>query len=313
MDAATTAVPSGAPSTSSAPSSGSPGAPSGGSSPSGDGSPAPLPNGAASTIQEPAKAPPVPKKYKVKVEGQEHEVDEAELLRGYSINKMATRRAQEAAQMRKQAQEVLELAKSDPVAFLQHPSIGADVKKLFQSHLQRELEMQQMSPDQRELAELRLQYEAEKKHRESYEQQRKQEEGQRQVDYYRQEYDKSASAALAESGLPRTPTTLRRMAELQMKNLKMGLDLEPSQLTSIVREEIAAEQVEILKSLSGEQLHKMLGEETGKKLREYDLSRLKTTAPVVPAAEQPVSEEPSARIKRLTKDEWREAAVRRTK
>lgn len=59
------------------------------------------------------EAPPAPKLYKVKVDGEEREVTEEELLRGYSGQGKIQKGMQEAAAMRKQAEQALQALQSE--------------------------------------------------------------------------------------------------------------------------------------------------------------------------------------------------------
>lgn len=97
-------------------------------------------------------------KHKVKIEGQELEVDYDELLKGYQLNKVVTQRSQEAAAARKEAQQqidqlaqFLQSAKSDPqVALGLLSELGHDVDKLAEEVLWKKIQFEKMSPAEKE-------------------------------------------------------------------------------------------------------------------------------------------------------------------
>jgi hypothetical protein len=61
------------------------------------------------------KAETMARMYKVKVDGVEQEVDEEELLRGYSHRAAADKRMNEASLSRKEAEQVIRLFKENPI------------------------------------------------------------------------------------------------------------------------------------------------------------------------------------------------------
>ena len=108
-------------------------------------------------VVEKVKDPTHPQKrlYRVKIDGQEMEVDESELLAGYQRAKAANKRFEEAAKQRKQAEHFLKLLRTDPVKVLQHPEVGHDVRQLAEDYLAEIIKKEKMSPEEREKAELK--------------------------------------------------------------------------------------------------------------------------------------------------------------
>ena len=97
-------------------------------------------------------------KHKVKIEGQELEVDYDELLKGYQLNKVVTQRSQEAAAAKKEAKEqidqlarFLQSAKGDPqVALGLLNELGHDVEKLAEEVLWKKIQFEKMTPAEKE-------------------------------------------------------------------------------------------------------------------------------------------------------------------
>ena len=71
-------------------------------------------NGIPGSVPGETQAQTQARLYKVTVDGQEMEVDEDELRRGYAHNKAAAKRMEEAAFTRKEAEQVIRLFKDNP-------------------------------------------------------------------------------------------------------------------------------------------------------------------------------------------------------
>src|SRR5512138_624677 len=95
---------------------------------------------------------PAQKKYRLKVDGEEIEVDETELTRGYSRAKAANKKFEEAASMRKDMQSLLTQLKNDPLSVLTNPALGVDFKRIAEDFLIEQLRQEQMTPEQRAIA-----------------------------------------------------------------------------------------------------------------------------------------------------------------
>lgn len=253
------------------------------------------------------------RKYKLKVDGQEFEEeidlsDEEAIKRHLQMSKAAQKRMSEAAKARREAEQFIHTLKTNPRKVLTDPNLGVDFRKLAEEYLAEQLEAEMLTPEQRRLREV----EAKLREREEQDKARAEEEQAKQLEQlraqYAQDYDKTISEALQTEGLPKTPKTVKRMAELMYKNLDMGLELEPKQLVSIVREDYINEIKELFSSADGETLLKLLGDDVAKKIRKTDLARLKTKPLETKRPSAPAQPEPSQ--KRVSTEEWL-AEVRR--
>jgi hypothetical protein len=247
------------------------------------------------------------KKYKVKVDGEEIEVDENELLRGYQMRKASDKRFAEATQARKQAEEFVRLLKTDPTKVLSHPSIGHDVKKLAEDYLLAELEKEMMTPEQRQLKEyqqkLQQYEEMEKRQKEEYQNRQKEAVKQR----YQQEYNQQIVGALENSGLPKTEHTVKRMIHYMYNALEKGYELNANDVVDLVKKDYIEDTKSLYSGLDSEALIKILGDDVAKKLRKHELNQIKQSGFT------PQSRTPSTGTKnnqkgprKMNKDEWRE-------
>lgn len=210
---------------------------------------------------------------RLKIEGQELELPESEVISLAQQGKQAGKKFQEAAQMRKEAEALAQLLKSNPKEALS--KFGIDVRKFSEDTLVEMLQREAETPEQRkarENEEKLSRYEKEEKARLEAER-----EAQLKAleEKHLKNYNDMFIQALESSGLPKTPYTVKRMAELQLLNVKKGFDLDPAQLAKIVREDYIAEQKALFGSADGNTLMEILGPDIVKKLSKAQIAKLK--------------------------------------
>lgn len=250
------------------------------------------------------------KKYKVKIDGEELEVDEAELLAGYQTRKAADKKFQEAAMTRKQAEEFISLLKTDPVKVLSHPGLGVDFRQLAEQYLVQQLEEEMLDPRDRELKKYKAMVEEQEtlKKQELERQQAEQAEQLRQR--YTEDYTNQIVTALQTSGLPKTERTVKAMAQYMHLGLQHGVDLKAAEVVELVKQDYINAQKELFGALDGDTLLSILGEDVANKIRKSDVKRLKSPEKVLqrPAAQPPATHPP--KTKGISKEEWRERLER---
>jgi hypothetical protein len=260
-----------------------------------------------STHQNPmlSEAEKLAKKYKVKIDGQEMEVDEGELLSNYQLKKASDQRFQQGMQARKQAEEFIRLLKTDPVKVLSHPSIGLDVKKWAEELLINEMQEAQMSPEEKQLRE----YKEKLARYEEQEQllKRQQEEQQKEAvkSKYREEYNKQIISALDSSGLPKTEYTVQRMIHYMAKALQAEYELSASDVVDLVRRDYINDTKALYSGLDAEALVKILGDDVAKKLRKSELDKLKNPIPGRVPTNAGVAPQVGKKENKMSKEEWR--------
>jgi len=92
----------------------------------------------------------IARKYKVKLDGKEVEVDEDELINSYQLRKVSDQRLQEGVKARRQAEAFLQMLKADPRKVLSDPRIGIDVKKMAEDIIYENLQQEMMTPENNE-------------------------------------------------------------------------------------------------------------------------------------------------------------------
>jgi len=248
------------------------------------------------------------RKYKVKVGGHEREVDEKELLRGYSHQQHASKILQEGQTARKQAEQFISMMK-DPEQFYEvAKKLGHDPRGLAEKYLVSQLEDELLDPREKELKEARFKLKAiedkERKQKESIEAQRLDEVKQKYV----KDFETKFIDALQKSDLPPTKPMIAEMAKYISRSAKIGFKMEPHEAAQLVKEDIQKAQISLIGNADGETLLKLLGDDVAKKILTARGSKVKQTGFTTPAEQAPKREiQPAGKgTKRMSPREWRD-------
>lgn len=244
-------------------------------------------------------------KEKILEDGQEREVTWDELKKGYQARQVSAKRFEEAARVMKNAQRFIQLLKQDPAQVLPH--LGIDPKAWAKQYILKEIELAQMSPEEKkyhDAMEKMKALEDEKKQREEADTAAKEAELRKHFDT---EYTKDIIAGLESVGLPRTPATVKRIAYYLHEGLKRGLRLKAAQVAPLVRDDYKREMQELFGALPEKELLNVVGEDFAGKVRKVDLARLDPGAGGNPNPGGPPAPANDGQPKpKMTMEEWRE-------
>ncbi len=246
-------------------------------------------------------------KYKAKdpETGEELELTPEELVKDWQLRKHAHVATKQAAQMRKQAEDLINLAKTDPRKLLQHPSINADLKALAEAILAEQIEEQLLTPAQKKAREQEARL-AQYEHAEA-ERARVAEEAEfnQLTQSYQAEMVEKFGLALESSTIPKTENTLARMAQYQMQFNAKKIDVTPQQLAGLVAEDLEIEHQALRQGSTEEQLLARLGPELIQKLIKAHLKTVQkpNPAPIVKKVDRVHDDEPKKKY--LSRDELR--------
>ena len=196
-------------------------------------------------VEEADEAPaPEARRYKVKVDGQEVEVDEATLLKDYQLAKASHARMQQAAQLRADAESQIaqvralaEQTKQDPRSLFK--ALGLDARAFAEALLTEEIENELLTDDEKDYRRLKA---WEKKHQEEISQRQKKEQLEKAEALTQQAGDEVESEivdAFRSRGIQPTPDLVASVAEL----MEASLNGEgPCMKASVAIERLAPEQ-----------------------------------------------------------------------
>lgn len=221
-----------------------------------DSSQQPNANGVPGSLPGESKAETVARLYKVTVDGQEMEVDEDELRRGYAHNKAAAKRMEEASMTRKEAEQVLRVFRDNPKEAFR--LLGRDARKFAEDIINEELSEALLSPRDKELRDYKRkveQYEGERRTaQEQYEKEQMENEIQRQAESIQSEIISSLETA----GLPKTERTVGRIVYYMQSAIAAGYNVTPKDVIDQVRQDYRQDINSMLGGLPDEALKEFL-------------------------------------------------------
>ncbi len=221
------------------------------------------------------------RKHKLKVDNEEVEVDDDELKRGYAHNKAASKRMEEAAAYRKQAEQAFAMLK-DPAQLrklLEDPRIGVDFRKVAEDYLWEKIQDDQLTPEQKKQREVEVELSKYRESEKAAKADAETREAEALQNKYAEEYETKIMTALEQGGLPKTRAAVRRMAQYLQLAVQHNLEVTPQDLVARVKQELMEEHKSMYSTGDASALVSILGEDLVKKLREADLKRLKSTQP----------------------------------
>lgn len=271
--------------------------------------------GTAQGSSEQNRSQPTPqlKKFKLKVDGEEFEEEldlsnEAELTKRLQMAKAAEKRISQAKSEKQKALEILK-AFEDGTLFEKHPKN----RELAEKFLLKQLESEMLTPEQKRMKELEEFYNQKTKEEQEFKTRQEQEAAKAQEAKVAQQFQKTIIDALDKSGLPKTPDLAKRMAYLMKKNLELGISLSSDDLVSEVKAEITGLIQSLVGSAQGDQLVALLGDDAAKKLRAYDVQRLKAQMGQTKKSEPTVQAPKREDGRPMSLDEWKEHIRQRVK
>jgi len=237
--------------------------------------------------------------YKAKIDGEEQEFDVSnpedveELLKGYQLAVGAGKRFEEAAALRKQAQqdtkmasELLKLLKENPESVLTHPDIGyteEQLQEFAEKIIAKKIEEEQLTPEQKKIKDLETQLERERQEREQATKQEQDMAIKEAQEYYENTFTEEIGKVLPKYGLPQSPKTVSQMAQYLITAREAGADLDFDRAARMVKRDLDLWNKEVYGSLDGEQLVKTLNPQVLEKVRETLLKKAKSQPKTTPA------------------------------
>lgn len=255
----------------------------------------------------------IARKYKVKVDGEEAEVDEDELISNYQLRKSSDKRFQEGIQARKQAEEFIKLLKTDPAKVFSHPAIGSDFKEIAEQFLLNEMQNEMMSDEERQLVEYKQKLAKYEEQERTTKEQAEAKQKEEVRNKYADDYNKQITGALETSGLPKTEFTVQRMIHYMAKGLEKGYELSANDVTDLVRRDYIRDTKALYSGLDAEALMQIMGDDVASKIRKFDLNKIKNPKNSLQEPQRVAgSKGGQQKSNKMTKDQWRDLINSRT-
>lgn len=218
------------------------------------------------------------RKYKLKVDGEEVEVDEDELKRGYTHQRAANKKMQEGLKAKKQAEAFITMMKDPSQVKTVMEQLGytrQQIRDMSEKVLAAELEDELMDPREKEMREYKNKLKAyedlENKQKEEVERKRDHELKKK----YSEEYSTKFIEALKETSLPPTKGMVAEMAKYIKRAADLNFEMTPQEAAKLVREDVESSYRNLYGEADAETLVKMIGDQGVQKIRGYDVAKLK--------------------------------------
>lgn len=201
------------------------------------------------------------------------------MKRQLQMAKFGQTKAQDYSKLENDIGSFFEALKTDPRKVLSDPSIGLDLKELAKMIIEEEIEQAQKSPEliEKEKLEARLrELEAEREtEKETFRKQELERVTQQEFDRYDMLMDK----ALTDAGLPKSPYIVKKMADYMISGISKGMDIQPSDVVGVVKEEMNGDLKEMFSSMPAEVLSELIGNDSYDKVRKHRVSKARKTTP----------------------------------
>jgi hypothetical protein len=162
---------------------------------------------------------------------------------------------------------------------------GHDVDRLAEDHLRRQIEQNTLSPQERALREAELAKQRAEQQLQGYENQRKEQEFQAEVERLRDDYHRQITEAMKESTLPKTELSVARVASRLGQASLSGYDMPAHEAVDLAMEDYASDFKDLTHTLNDDGLVRFLGPEIVKRVIKADLGARRTAAKPVSATD----------------------------
>lgn len=256
-----------------------------------------------------AQKPPEKKRYKVKISGEEREVDEDELVRNYQLAQASNQRFEQASKMYKEVQPLLSAKEKGDLDTLLDGVPDDARREWAEKYLGEWLKLQEMDPRERE----NLEYKKKLEQYEKQEQERKQKEETAREQHVRQQLAQHARSEIENeladvlTDIPqekRSPRLVARIAEEMLTHFQAGKGRLPAKTAyERARTNLEADVTDLLGGMDGEQLVTYLPKEVVNKVLKYHADKVKSQSPFgVRKASTP--QQPRGKQNRMATDDY---------
>lgn len=196
------------------------------------------------------------------------------------MSRLAQSKSQELSHLQKEAAKFIEDLRKNPRKVLSDPTIGVDLKKMAVEMIEEEIENARKSPEQLEREKLESELKAMKEERER----EKEENRKRDMDRIQQQeyerYDMLLSQALDKTDLPKTPYTVKKIADYMIMAVNSGMDVTPEDVIPLVREEMQNDLKEMFSVMPEDVVEQLVGKDVINKIRRKNLQKARSVQAV---------------------------------
>jgi hypothetical protein len=193
---------------------------------------------------------------------------------------LADHKANEYNQLEREIGAFIQELRQNPKKALSNPAIGMDIKQFAAQILQEEIEQSQKTPEQIEREALEEELRAIREERENEKKEMSAKELERLTEREFERYDNLMSSALESSDLPKSPYVVKKMTEYMMLGIENNIDVSPSDVIPMIREELHRDIQEMFELMPAEVIEQIIGKGSLDKLRKRRVAGSKPPVPV---------------------------------
>jgi hypothetical protein len=250
------------------------------------------------------------RKHKLKVDGEEIEVDEEELKRGYAHQKAANKKLQEGLRYRKQSEDFIKAMKDPGTLVDTLYKMGytqQQVRQISENYLAQVLEEEMLDPKDRELKTTKQKLQEFEKKEADRKAQEEHAHNEALKKKYAEQYSAEFIEALKTTGLPPTKDMVADMAKYISRAAKIKMPMTAIEAAKLVQEDVVIKNQHLFANMNPADIVKIVGEEGLKKLREFDVSRLRdpNASLKTPVDQAEANRSKKTETKRMSPAEWR--------
>lgn len=275
-------------------------------------------SGSQSTQQTSASTNEAPKietpsfkgvKHRIKVDGQEQDVDHDQVLRDYQTKVASDKRFQEAATKEKEAKQILSALESGDFKFVESKLGKQKTKELLENYLIDDLEYQQLSPAEKRALELENENKTLKQKQEDEKKSQEEKEYQATLERAHRDLDTEVHQALQSLGKKPTPRMAMRVVDEMLIRQKQKISAKDA--SGYALKGIHDDIKEYLPGLSVEELRQVLPQDVIDRLREDEVQ--KVTGQLSQRRAKPQQTKARTQEKPRTLDDWYETRPKQLK
>ena len=225
------------------------------------------------------------RKFKVKINGEEKEVDEDTLVRDYQLAQASNQRFEQAKKMYQEAQPYLSAKQKGDLNVLLDGLPDEKKREWAEQYLGEWLKLQQMSPEQREALENKKKIEQYEREREEQRKQKEESERTQRQQALAQKAKNEIESELAEvlQDIPqekRSPRLVARIAEEMLAHLQARKGRLPAKdAWTRAQKNLQADVVEVLGGMDDERLIQTLPKDLVNRILKYHTNKVKSQSP----------------------------------
>lgn len=254
-------------------------------------------------------------KYTIDGEDVEEEVDWSDresLKKRFQLGYAAEKRMAQAKSEKSKAIDIVKAFETDPISVLKRLPDGKG-KELAEKFLLDQIQEETMTPQEKELRDLKRFKEQREKDDAEAKKKADQERQDKMSSEFAQKFQTTIIEALEKSGLPKSPALVKMAAGLMKKKLDIGIELDASDLVGLIKNNTMETLRAVAKDADGDQLISMFGDDIANKIRKADLKKLqdKNSAFSGQTAKQDAGGKTNHDQKPMSMREWKESLNKR--